>query len=94
MEKITINEKEYEIIKNTLDNLDNEELSSKITDYYDNFTYIVGDIAYNKLRLKGFYDSNDSRCKKYNNIENLDDYLKNNCAYGCKYFVIKLIKNN
>ena len=95
MNKITINGKDYEVIKDYRDALDIEVLEEKLTDYFDDFTYVVGDIAYNKLRLKGFYDKKDKKCNKYNNIDNLDNYLKNNCAYGCKYFEIKkIVKNN
>ena len=92
MDKIKINEKEYEVITNYRDALDVEVLEEKLTDYFDDFTYVVGDWAYNKLRLKGFYDKSDKRCTKYNNIEMLDDYIKNKCAYGCKYFELKKIK--
>ena len=31
-----------------------EELELKLTDYFDEFDYILGDWAYGKLRLKGF----------------------------------------
>lgn len=88
---IKINGKEYEVIKDDDKIINEEELKEKITEYYDDFTYIIGDIAYNKLRLKGFYDDNDKRCKKFNSIKYLDDYLKNYCAYGCKWFEIKRI---
>ena len=44
----------YSIVDNHKDAIDEELLSSKITDYYNDFDYIVGDWAYNKLRLKGF----------------------------------------
>lgn len=93
MEKVKINEIEYEIIKNNKDGFDLEEVQSKLTDYFYPYTYVVGDWAYGKLRLKGFYDSNDKNCNKTNNINNLDKYLENNCAYGCRYFEIKKISN-
>ena len=60
-----------------------------MTDYFNNFDYIVGDWSYSKLRLKGFYESNNKNVKDINNINNLDNYLNNYCAYGCKYFVLK-----
>lgn len=88
---ISINGKKYEVIENYKEALDLEILQEKMTDYFDDFTYIVGDWAYNKLRLKGFYDKSNPKCSKINNIENLDNYLKNNCAYGCKYFEIKKV---
>ena len=61
------------------------------TDYFYDYDYIVGDIAYSKLRLKGFYESNNKKVKNLNNIKNLDDYINNYCAKNCRYFVIKKI---
>lgn len=89
MKKITINNVEYEVVKESDNSIDKEVLSEKITDYFDSFDYIVGDWAYGKLRLKGFYDSNNKKKKKINDIANLDSYIENKCAYGCKWFVLK-----
>lgn len=91
MKKITINDVEYEIQKDVNDAIDKELLEQKITDYFDDFTYIVGDWAYGKVRLKGFYDSKDKKCKKLNDIAGLDKYIENNCAYGCKWFLLKKV---
>ena len=90
--KIKINDIEYEIIKNIKDAIEEDILSSKITDYYDDYDYIAGDWAYGKLRLKGFYDSNNNKVSQINDIANLDTYIEKNCAYGCKWFLIKRIK--
>ena len=90
--KIKLNNVDYEVEKDYRDALEMEELESKFTDYFYEFDYIVGDYAYSKLRLKGFYDSKNKKCSKINDIKNLDKYLKNNCAYGCKYFVLKRVK--
>ena len=89
MKKITINNVEYEVVKESDNSIDKEVLSEKITDYFDSFDYIVGDWAYGKLRLKGFYDSNNKKKKKINDIANLDSYIENKCAYGCKWFVLR-----
>ena len=53
---IKLENTEYEIIENINDCLDKELLESKYTDYFEPFDYILGDYAYNKLRLKGFCD--------------------------------------
>lgn len=89
MKKVKINEVEYEIIKDVNDAIDKDVLAEKITDYFDDYDYIVGDWAYGKLRLKGFYDSSNKNCKKLNDISNLESYIENNCAYGCRWFQIK-----
>ena len=90
--EIKVNNHTYEVIKNEKDAIDNEVLAEKITDYYDEFDYIFGDQAYNKIRLKGFYESNNKKVKALNDIKNLDDYIVNYCAYGCKVFLLKKIK--
>lgn len=89
---IVINDIEYEIINDVNDAIDKEILSEKITDYFDNYDYIVGDWAYGKIRLKGFYDTKNKNCKKINDIANLENYIENNCAYGCRWFQLKRIK--
>lgn len=89
MKQITINNIEYEIVKEVNEAIDKDLLAEKITDYFDDFDYIVGDWAYGKLRLKGFYDSDNKKCKKINDISGLDNYIENSCAYGCKWFQIK-----
>lgn len=93
MEEIIVNGETYLVLKNDNNAIDVPLLEEKITDYYDEFDYIVGDWAYGKVRLKGFYDSSNSKCKKYNDIANLEDYIKRNCAYGCKWFQIKKKRN-
>ena len=51
--------------------------------------YIVGDIAYSKLRLKGFMKSTNKDVKSFNNYDNIKKYINENCAYGCKYFILE-----
>ena len=31
----------------------------------------------------------NKKVTKINNIEDLDKYIKNNCAYNCKYFLLE-----
>ena len=87
--KIIANNIEYELIKNYRDAFEKEEFVSKCTDYFIDYDYIVGDIAYSKLRLKGFYKSNNKKVNKINNYDNLEEYLKDNCAVDCRYFILK-----
>ena len=88
---IEIDNNKYEIIKDYKNGFDNNEFVSKCTDYFYDFDYVVGDWAYDKLRLKGFYEDANKKAKEFNKIGNLDKYLKENCAYDCKYFVAKKI---
>lgn len=92
--EIKINKKKYKVIKDYGDTLGLLDLNQIVTDYYDNYDFLVGDWAYGKVRIKGFYNSDRKNKKIYNDIAGLDDYLKNNCAYGCKYFVLERIVEN
>ena len=90
--RIEIENREYELIKDYKNAFDREEFESRYTDYFYDYDYIVGDIAYGKLRLKGFYDEKNKKVNKINNYKNVDNYLKKNCAVDCKYFILK--RNN
>lgn len=92
MKKIKINNIEYEIVKDTGANIDKEDLSEKITDYFEPYDYIFGDYAYDKVRLKGFYEENNKKVTAINNIKSLEEYIKNYCSYGAKYFLLKKLK--
>lgn len=92
MKKIVINDIEYEIIRNDKDCINREELEEKITDYFDEYDYIMGDFAYDKVRLKGYYNSDNKMAKKINDIKYLDDYIENYCSYGARIFLLKKLK--
>lgn len=90
--KVKIENTSYELIKNYKEAYIEEDFLSLYTDYFKDYDYIVGDIAYNKLRLKGFYDKNNKRVNKINNYSNLDKYLEENCAPECKYFILRKMR--
>ena len=92
--KIILENNEYEVIKDEKEAFDLEEVKNKYTEFFYDFDYIVGDWAYGKLRLKGFYDSKNKKVSKINNYENIDEYIKNNCAYNCKHFIVKKVYKN
>ena len=89
--EIELNNKKYELIKNYKDAFDQEEFLEKCTDYFYDYDYIVGDIAYGKLRLKGFYDEKSKKVNQINNFKNVDVYLTKNCAADCKHYIVKKI---
>ena len=92
---IKINNKEYKVVKDYGETLSSLELDEIVTDYYDNYDYIVGDWAYGKVRLKGFYNHNNKKnVKSYNDYNNVEDYLQNKCAYGCKHFILEKLNSN
>lgn len=89
---IELNSKQYEIIENDRNCLNIDELKEKTTEYFDDFDYIFGDYAYDKVRLKGFNEPTNRKATKFNNIKNLEDYKKNYCSYGAKTFLIKKVQ--
>ncbi len=91
---INIKDKEYKIIKDVGDTISTIDLSEYVTDFYDKFDYIVGDWAYGKLRLKGFYDEKNKKVNKINNYKNVEKYIKEYCAPDCKHFILKKINNS
>lgn len=89
---ITIDDKKYEILNDVRGGFDSDAFKEKYTEYFESFDYIVGDWAYGKLRLKGFNDKTNPNFNKINDASTIDSYIKDYCAYGCKYFVLKRIK--
>ena len=81
----------YELVKNYKEGFEKDAVENLITDYFKEYDYIVGDWSYGHLRLKGFCDRNNKLFKMINNIDNLDNYIKDNCAYDCRYFVLKRV---
>ena len=93
MKKIVLNDLEFEIVENIDNCFDLELFKSLYTDYFYEYDYILGDYAYNKLRLKGFCDKSNKKFNNINDFKDKDKYLKEQCAYKCKYFVLKKVKN-
>lgn len=93
MEKeIIINEQKFLVLKEENNALDVEAIALKLTDYFDPFDCVVGDWAYGKLRLKGFNYKENKNYKAINDASSVDEYIKNYCAYGCPYFILKRVK--
>lgn len=88
MEYINLNHEKYLVMKNVKEGLDIEELVKRFTDYFKDFDYLVGDWSYGKLRLKGFNSKRNPNFKEINDIDKVEDYIKNYCAYECKYFIL------
>lgn len=92
MRKIEIDGLSYDLVRNEKDCFNIDELKNIVTDYFYEFDYIFGDYAYDKIRLKGYFDSDNEKVNKINDIKFLDEYIKNYCAYGAKYFLLKKVK--
>ncbi len=86
---IELNGIKYKVIKDYREGFDIDTVVEKTTDYFMDYDYILGDWAYGKLRLKGFYKKTNKKVKDLNNYEYIDKYIKDNCAFDCRYFILE-----
>ncbi len=89
---IEVENNKYKLIKDYREAFDKNLFLDKYTSFFDNYDYIVGDIAYSKLRLKGFNKKDNKQFNKINDSNNIEKYIKENCAYNCKYFILEKVK--
>jgi uncharacterized protein YutD len=89
---IEVETNKYKLIKDYKEAFNLDDFTQRYTDFFKDYDYIVGDIAYSKLRLKGFYNKNSKKVNKINNYQNVGKYLSENCANDCKYFILEKVK--
>lgn len=92
MKTIELQNNKYELIRNDKDCFNYEDIKEKVTDYFEDYDYILGDFSYEKVRLKGYYDSSNKKATKINDYKYIDDYIENYCSFGARVFVLKKIK--
>lgn len=86
--EVIIDGRRYQLIENYHDGFQADKLRERFSPILTKFDYIVGDIGYDQLRLRGFYD--DKReVQPAQKISHLQDYLYEYCNFGCAYFVLK-----
>lgn len=88
-EHIEINNEKYKIVKDYREALDLELLEERYSDFLEKYDYIVGDMSYGKLRLRGFYHDDVKKIPIDMRISYLEDYLLEYCSFGCAYFVLE-----
>ena len=89
MKQYQFGTEKYTLLENYKDGFDKEAVEHLYTDYFEPYDYILGDWSYGKLRLKGFYRSSNAKKKAVNDFSKKEQYIKENCAYDCKYFVLE-----
>ena len=52
MNKVMLENQEWELIEDYKEGYDEQALKERYTDYFESYDYIVGDWSYVKLRLK------------------------------------------
>lgn len=88
-ETLSLNGDAYKIVENYREGLNLEMLEARYSDFLEKYDYIVGDISYEKLRLRGFYYSKNKKVPIDMRISSLKDYLTEYCNFGCAYFVLE-----
>jgi len=83
---------QYKLIENVKDGFQATELEERFSDILKKYDFIVGDWAYDQLRLKGFYHDDHAKASFDTKISFLDDYLYEYCNFGCAYFVLEKIR--
>lgn len=91
MKVIVLDEIQYTLEKDYKNGYDLDAIQSLYTEYFHPYDYLFGDWSYGKLRLKGFYDKKNKQCRPVNDYRKLESYIQNQCAYECRYFVLKKI---
>lgn len=80
---------EFELLKNYKDAFDLQLFIDKYVDVaFDRYTYLVGDMSSDKLRIKGF----NSDPKSINGYKRIPDYLNESCNFNCGYYILKRMK--
>lgn len=80
---------DFKLVEDYREAFDLEMMEERYTSYLLKYDYIVGDIGYDKLRLRGFYDDHRKGVPLDMKISYLEDYLVEYCNFGCPYFVFE-----
>ncbi|KSU83389.1 Uncharacterized protein YutD [Fictibacillus enclensis] len=88
---ICIGEHCYELVENNKGAFDEEQLKSRYSEILHKYDYLVGDIGYEQLRLRGFFDDGHDKATYDTKISTLPEYIYEYCNFGCPYFVLKKI---
>lgn len=80
---------QFELLNNTKEAFDILKFQERyVSEVYDKYDYIVGDISSDMLRLKGFYEDTS----KEQNVKDIPIHLNESCNYYCGYYILKRIK--
>lgn len=86
---IRVNEHYFKIIENYNDAFNQEMFEHRYSEILDRYPYIVGDIGFEQLRLKGFFDDKKKGADISRRFSAIQDYLLEYCNFGCAYFILK-----
>lgn len=86
---VMIDQRQYRLVENYREAFDIEKMNERYSDVLNRYDYIVGDIGFEQLRLKGFFSETQKRMPVEQRISSLQDYLYEYCNFGCAYFVLE-----
>jgi uncharacterized protein YutD len=84
-----IDKKKFELVKDYREAFDEEKFKQKYSETLDKYDVIVGDIASEMLRLKGFTTKQNDRLS---HVTTIPDYLNESCNFNAPYFIVKKVK--
>lgn len=87
--EILIEGRRYRLVENYREAFNIEQLNARYSDVLARYDFIVGDIGFEQLRLRGFFSDNQKKMPNDQRIGSLQDYLYEYCNFGCAYFVLE-----
>lgn len=84
-----INNHPYTIVADDHHSFDLERFTDRFSMILSKYDYILGDWGYDQLRLRGFYSQSNPLYRPERGIDTLQDYLYEQCNFGCDYFVLQ-----
>lgn len=88
-ENFTVNGHAYRLITEHKQGFDADKFGQRFSTVLSKYDYIVGDWGFDQLRLKGFYDEQNPSATKLLLSDNIQDYLYEDCNFGCAYFIVQ-----
>lgn len=86
---IQVNQHYFHLIENYNDAFDQEMFEGRYSEILDRYPYVVGDIGFEQLRLKGFFEDKKKGADISRRFSAIQDYLLEYCNFGCPFFVLK-----
>ncbi|MGX6979965.1 YutD family protein [Vagococcus elongatus] len=93
-DRLMINQKEYKLLTDFREGFDLDSLNDRYSDVLNKYDFIVGDIGFDQLRLKGFFEDYRKKVAVDQKISALEDYLYEYCNFGCAYFVLEKVEKD
>ncbi|RXK18091.1 DUF1027 domain-containing protein [Macrococcus sp. DPC7161] len=86
---IQVGEHYFELLVNHKEGFNLEQFKNRYSEVLDRYPYIVGDIGFEQLRLRGFVEDNKKNSEVNKRFSTILDYIYESCNFGCAYFVLR-----